>query len=311
MKNTLSNYSFEGESSNRLDVSALSSNRNTFLKNLGATEEEIAQLPEEETIDEFLIQYCSNIDWYQKRQTRENNYRKLYNILSIALMILIPAGIFIISLLFSTSNVELVSSSVATILTSVLAIHKTFSSWIEKRKLNTLFHSAASKLKTRLYELEEEWNSRLAFVDWNGEIQFSPEFLKSLKEGVKYARTVLDDEKQAYYELIAFPKIELSSLLSSSQSEAQSHFTNFQSSSFKRAAEVARLASEKKMETKEWQLNMAETQARHQILMKQLEQKEQELGKTTDPATKKELQNEIGAIAELIENELYEINNQV
>lgn len=230
MNKTLSNYSFERESSNRLDISALSSNRKTFLKNLGASEQEIEQLPKEEIIDEFLIQYCSNIEWYQKRQARENNYRKLYNILSIALMILIPAGIFIVSLLFSKSNVELVSSSIATILTSVLAIHKTFSSWIEKRKLNTLFHSAASKLKTRLYELEEEWNSRLAFVGQNNEIQFNPEFLKGLKDGIKYARSVLDEEKQAYYELIAFPKIELSSLLKSSQSEAQSHFANFQSS---------------------------------------------------------------------------------
>ncbi|MEL6562028.1 MAG: hypothetical protein AAFQ94_27825 [Bacteroidota bacterium] len=251
MKNTLSNYSFEGESSNRLDISALSSNRKTFLKNLGATEKEIAQLPEEETINEFLIQYCSNIDWYQKRQTRENNYRKLYNILSIALMILIPVGIFIVSLLFSKSNVELVSSSVATILTSVLAIHKTFSSWIEKRKLNTLFHAAASKLKTRLYELEEEWNSRLAFVDLDGQIQYSPDFLKGLREGIKYSRAVLDEEKQAYYELIAFPKIELSSILSSGKSDSQTHFTNFQSSSFKQAAEMARLTSQKKMETEE------------------------------------------------------------
>mgnify|MGYP001804491064 CR=1 FL=1 len=43
---------------------------------------------------------------------------------------------------------------------------------------------------------------------------------------------------------------------------------------------------------------------RHQILMKQLEQKELELSNTTDPTAKKNLQNEIATIAELIEEEL-------
>ena len=306
----MNNYSFEKSSSNRLDTSTLQSNTEAFLGNLGATKDEIRDYKSNKVISEFLIQYCSNIVWYQKRQKKENNLRKLYNILSLTLLVIIPLGIFFITNQFADQNAELISSSIAAILTSVLAIHKTFATWMEKRKLNTLFHSASSRLKSRFYEIEEKWNDRLAFVQSENAISLKSEFLADLEMAVAYVRTVLDEEQLAYYELIAFPKIELSNLLKTSQADAESHLTKFQSSTFSKALKVAKLKTEKELESKELALDLQKWVVNRDLLEKKLELLEGRLAKAKKGQETESIQEEIKSVEQKIEDYIYEYISQ-
>jgi hypothetical protein len=58
----------------------------------------------------------------------------------------------------STGNV---TAQVTALLTGLLAVHKSLSSWLDKRKVIGNFWKAESDLKTKLYAFEDKWKGKV------------------------------------------------------------------------------------------------------------------------------------------------------
>lgn len=306
--NRLEKYSFEKVVDNRLDTSRLSQNRKSFLNNLGFNEAQITKV-EEPLLDKYLLHYCSNIEWYQQRQRKEVFNRRLYNVISIGLLIIIPIGVFLITNHFSkqdNTNAETVSAAMAAVLTSIFAVQKAFASWTEKRKLSSLFHSAGSKLKSRFYEIEENWHNASPILNDGEKIDFDMNFLRQLQEAIAFARQVVDEEQLAFYELVSFPKIELSNLLKSSGDEATSSLAMFQSKSFERRQEEAKVTATAKQRLFQWNADRQLRDAKRDILEQELKKLQKEYQLEKSPVKRKPIAESIINIERQIEDYLYE-----
>ena len=305
----LKDYTFS-KKSNRLDTNNISTNRTAFLNNLGFTKSQISKI-KDPLLDKFILQFCSNIEWYQNRLKKERRYRRLYNVISIALLILIPIVILAITDYFSDkqgeASAEAISSTIAAILTSIFAVHKTFASWMEKRKLSSLFHSAGSKLKTRFFEVEENWNDQLPIeVENDNEITLNHLFHQELGQSIGYVREVLDEEQAAYHELISFPKIELANILKSSQQEALNNLTSFQSKAFVRRQDEEQKQYEREQELEEWREKRKLNDAKRDVLEQELFELQSKKDAATAKKEKELLDKEMERLEKQIEEYLYQ-----
>lgn len=304
----LQDYTFS-KKSNRLETKDITKNRTAFLNNLGFSENQINRI-KDPLLDKFILQFCSNIEWYQNRLKKERSYRRLYNVISILLLILIPLVILAITDYFSKkqgeASAEAISSTIAAILTSIFAVHKTFASWMEKRKLSSLFHSAGSKLKTRFFEVEENWNDQLPIEAENEkEIKLNHLFHQELEQSIGFAREVLDEEQAAYHELISFPKIELANILKSSQQEALSSLSSFQSKAFVRRQSEELKQFEKEQELEEWRQKRKLNDAKRDVLEQELLELQARKDSSSSKKEKEQLDKEIERLEKQIEEYLY------
>jgi hypothetical protein len=309
MTDKLKNYSFEQKDNNRLDTKLLSLNRDAFLNNIGFSNVQIAKI-NHPILDKFILHYYANIEWYQQRQKKENKNRKLYNVISVALLVVIPIGVFLLTAYFAErddATAEAVSSAMAAILTSIFAVHKAISSWMEKRKLNSLFHSAGSKLKTRFYGVEENWHNCLPLVrEGDKTIELDQGFLKQLEEAIVFARQVVDEEQLAFYELISFPKIELSNILKSSSEDATSSLASFQSKSFERRVQDEQFSATKQQQLHQWNEERKLRETKVDVLEQELAKLQQEYKAESSEARKKALADAIQGIEKQIDDFLYQ-----
>lgn len=309
MATALKNYTFEREDSNRLNTVRLAENRRAFLSNIGFSDAQLKKI-DHPVLDKFILHYYANIEWYQQRQVKENKNRKLYNFISVALLVIIPVGVFLITSYFAKADdasAEAVSSALAAILTSIFAVHKAISSWMEKRKLNSLFHSAGSKLKSRFYEIEENWKNCVPLLNEDAKtINLDQNFLNQLREAIAFARQVVDEEQLAFYELMSFPKIELSNILKSSSDEATSSLATFQSKSFERRRQDEQFSASKRRQLHQWNEERNLRDAKRDLLEQELAKLEKEYRMATSDEKKKALAAAIKQIEKQIEDYLYQ-----
>jgi hypothetical protein len=95
-------------------------------------------------------------------------------------------------------------------LTGLLAVHKSLSSWLDKRKVIGNFWKAESDLKTNLYAFEDKWKKHAVDVSIENGVtinKLKEEFLKELRAATLVARAILQDEQSKFFEAVTYPAI--------------------------------------------------------------------------------------------------------
>ena len=198
----------------------------TFLRRVKCEKEEegtedfLAPLPREDRrlVLEFMIASVLNIDWYDKKLLWESGGRFLFALLSLALLVGVPYGLFRLSqggVVTGSENLD-IAGTVTALLSTVIALQKSFSAWFKKRKRAGAFWKARSSIKETLYTLEGEYDGR-AFQKTDGGVEeavLTDKFKKAVLEATARCRKIASDERQEFFEQESMPTFDLTSLTS-------------------------------------------------------------------------------------------------
>ncbi|MFK8039039.1 MAG: hypothetical protein AB8B74_12160 [Crocinitomicaceae bacterium] len=129
------------------------------------------------------------------------------------------------------------SSIITIVVTSLLALLKFISSWLDQRKVVVEFSKAAVKLKDTYYHIEGVFYQRATdgTINFDGKIdkQFlSDEFLNALSGGTVISRRIINEETNKFHELRAQPSFDIGQIWSSSASTAKNALNLFKANSF-------------------------------------------------------------------------------
>ncbi|MFK8045073.1 MAG: hypothetical protein AB8B72_06240 [Crocinitomicaceae bacterium] len=147
-----------------------------------------------------------------------------------------------------------ISSIITIVITSLLALLKFISSWLDQRKVVVEFSRASVALKNIYYEFENEFKyeatgGSIGFEGARLNQKLSDEFLDALKDETVLSRRVVDAETQKYYELRALPSFDIGTIWQNSASAAKNAFSTFKSSTFQPEELAKRIkTSEEKIE---------------------------------------------------------------
>ncbi|MCK4465081.1 MAG: hypothetical protein KAU83_05160 [Bacteroidales bacterium] len=169
---------------------------------------------------EYVMEHHLNIDWYEERLKKERNYRYIFTTISLALLLLIPIGILYLTQLPGISGSS-VAAQITAVLTGLLAVHRSLSSWFSKRQLMGHFWKASADLKESLYSFEERWRGNA--VTENNKLK--DDFVKGVYNGIDYARKIVKEEKINFFKLHSLPSIDLGRTLKEATADAKSLFT--------------------------------------------------------------------------------------
>ncbi len=206
-------YSFEGEGRRALTVDEA----DTAIKELGAKLgfESLVIGDHKDDLIEFILNHHEVISRYQKLRDKEETKRNWYIVGSFSLLIFIPILIYGVSLLPGASGN---AAQITAILTSLLAVQKAMSSWLDKRKVIGGFWKAESEIKTLLYEFEDKWIDRaVEIVTQDGKQikQLKQDFVDNAKASVKASRKIVNTEKENFFNSFSYPAIDVENILSS------------------------------------------------------------------------------------------------
>ena len=210
-------------------------NKLAFAERFGV---EVDNLPESEKslIESFLKANIRNIEWYTKRIAREGFYRNVYNALTILLIIAIPLIIFFVTKWIAKKEngviIEL-SGLLTALISSVLALHKLITSWVDKRKFRAHFMRAKVKLKNILYKLED--NFGVDNIQGEGDqlklkvTLLDEAFIDALEVGLTKSREIVDEETLNYFEMQSNPGFDIAGALQSSAAATSGLLSAFKS----------------------------------------------------------------------------------
>jgi len=140
---------------------------------------------------------------------------------------------------------SVVGAQMTTFLTGLLAVHKSMSSWLDKRKVIGNFWRAESELKTILYAFEDKWKNKAYEND-----TLSEEFISAAKESIIRARAVVSEEQGKFFDACTYPSIDLSAILGKAGNDARALVNSHSSPEFiqyekaQKAKEEARIKIE-------------------------------------------------------------------
>lgn len=154
----------------------------------------------------FILSYHKLILRYKDLRLREKRLRFLFTAISLVLLFLIPILIYGIARLPGTEGV--VTAQVAAMLTGLLAVHKSLSSWMDKRKVVGNFWKAESDLKAKLYAFEDKWKGKTM---QDGKLK--DEFLNEARAAIREARAIVQDEQAKFFDVVTYSSIDLGEAL--------------------------------------------------------------------------------------------------
>ena len=208
----------------------------TFCKRI-SIQEQYNKMPDADKRLLYVLGYenIMNIIWYKNHIWKEQLWRVLYFSISLTLLLALPIVIWCITFKFipnldnpkAIGTGETIIAILSIILTSILAIHKFISSWLEKRKFLSQFYQTFTELKNILFRIENDWKDGKAIDVSTNEL--SDDFKISLNQAISDSRKLVAIETKQYFETLSYPNIDISSLLSNSSTSAISLITNFKS----------------------------------------------------------------------------------
>ncbi|MCE7914783.1 MAG: hypothetical protein DYH15_08880 [Nitrosomonas sp. PRO4] len=175
----------------------------------------------------FILNHHKLIFRYDELQNRETKWRYIFIFISLMLLCVIPGVIFIIS----TNNSNYLAQATA-ILTGLLAVHKSLSSWLDKRKIIGNFWKAKSDLKTKLYAFEDKWKGQATQTVTENEIvknKLKNDFLQEARSAIIEARAIVQDEQSKFFDAVTYPSIDLVEVLKDAGSNAKTLVSAHQS----------------------------------------------------------------------------------
>ncbi|MEO9967988.1 MAG: hypothetical protein ABJF11_19505 [Reichenbachiella sp.] len=262
----MSRYPFEEKAFDKIQFD-LPANLLELNSRLNTSARDLGQSNIDYKITSLLTVFCGNIEWYVNRIRKEKYWLRTYNFTTIALIVLLPFLILYFTHFIEAigekiewesltkaskqrDSLEYYSALIIAIFTSLLGLHKVFTSWLSKRQLLSIFHEASSELKSKFYAFEDEWNSKDLYTDAVGNTVL-PDFDEAVEKAITEGRAIANAERLKYYEAIQNPGMDLSSILSNSFTQASALMKNFQSKRFVRMLE----------DTESHQKNLAEIKA--------------------------------------------------
>ena len=226
------NYKFQ-EKKDESFKELLKAQVNIFCKRI-AIHEQFGNLSDgdKKLLNVFGYECIMNIVWYKRHIWKEQFWRVIYFSISLLLLLGIPILIWYITFEYAPKidnlkSGETIIGVVTILLTSILAIHKFVTAWLEKRKFLSQFYSAFTELKNILFRLENDWKNGIAYDISSNKL--SEDFKNALNQAITDSRKIVTEETKQYFETLSYPNIDIYSLLSNSSTSAISLINSFKS----------------------------------------------------------------------------------
>ncbi len=204
-------------------------------------------------INVFVYENTMNIIWYKKHIWKEQFWRRLYFSISLVLLLSIPILIWHTTFEYAPGKDldtgETIVGIVTIIMTSILAIHRFVTSWLEKRKFLSQFYLAFTELKNILFRLENNWVNAKAFDTSTNKLV--KDFKTALNQAITESRNIVTEETKQYFETLSYPNIDIPNLLGDSSKSAVALISSFKSKKWnlekiKKEAAISQAEIEKK-----------------------------------------------------------------
>jgi hypothetical protein len=217
-------YSFEKEGRRKFHgVASENDALRDFAQRLGYADMETSDFPEHrDTILNFILNLHKIIERYQELRIKESRRRIWFTILSLALLMAIP-GLMIVIGLYAESG-SILTAQVAAILTGLIAVHRSVSSWMDKRKVIGNFWKAESDLKTILYSFEDKWKGRAVQSPSETGTEkpgLKEEFLADARICIAQAKAIVQDEQTKFFDAVTYPAIDLGDMVKNAGDSAK------------------------------------------------------------------------------------------
>lgn len=155
------------------------------------------------------------IDWYQRRLREEVRARRRYFFLSLTLLAVIPALLYLLVPQASEGHAAaVVTAQLSAVVTGLLAFQRGVSAWLDKRQVVGGYSRAASQLKTILYSFEQTWEGHAE------DAGHAAEFVAAIKDAIQRCREVVRVETDSYFQTLSYPSLDLGSLVRTSSLDA-------------------------------------------------------------------------------------------
>lgn len=192
----------------------------------------------------FILNFHKLISYYQQRRKKENRWHSWFTFLSLFLLVAIPCLIYWVTTLYEQDKIHanIVVSQLTAVLTGLIAVQKSISSWLDKRKIVGNFWKAESELKTNLYTFEDKWKEQAFEILTNATTPTLKEsFLIELKAAIADSRAIVQEEQSKFFEAEIYPSIDLGDLLKVSGNTAKEIVTAHATPSPKESSELEQL----------------------------------------------------------------------
>lgn len=158
----------------------------------------------------FILNHHKIIQRYMELICDEKSKQNSFRYISLFLLFLIPILIYLGPIVFNgSSNIDF-PAQIATMLTGLLTIQKSLSSWLDKRKIVGNFQKAQSDLKSKLYAFEDKWRGQAKELNTN---KLKVDFLQEIRLAIREAQMIVEEEQNLYYEAITNPSIDIGAIL--------------------------------------------------------------------------------------------------
>lgn len=221
-------YSFENEGRRKFpDTESENLAIITFVKRVQPDDKDFSYSEHRDLLLNFILNLHKAISRYKELRHREKKLQRTFTGISLALLFVIPLLIVALGHLLPNDPSSL-TAQVTAVLTGLLAVHKSLSSWLDKRKVVGNFWKAESDLKTKLYAFEDKWKGQATQVakEQGKEIKkFKDDFLKDVQAIIVEARAIVQDEQSKFFDSVTYPSIDLGDMLKVSGASAKALVT--------------------------------------------------------------------------------------
>lgn len=173
----------------------------------------------------FILNYHKLIHRYEELISVEQWKQNFYTGISLFLLFSIPILLYVAPSLLKNyaPNGDLLAQ-IAAILTGLLTVQKSLSSWLDKRKIVGNFRKAQSALKAKLYAFEDKWRGQvlLAVTENEKEInKLKDDFLQEVRIAIREAQAIVEEEQNLYFDTITSQSIDLGAMLIEARQSAK------------------------------------------------------------------------------------------
>ena len=171
---------------------------------------------------EFIVEVVLGAAWYQKRyrSARSEVHRYiLLNCIAVAGLPIALLGLLWLGEYWSPgSNTSVIVTQLTGVLTGVLGLQKTLSSWYASQRRFATWYKSASDLKSLYYSLIQQWDGNVA--------KDQPGCLRALAVAASSARQIIANEQLDYFQNLALPSFDVLDLLTATQSKVSGLITS-------------------------------------------------------------------------------------
>jgi hypothetical protein len=183
----------------------------------------------------FILNHHKVISRYQQLRKRERLWRALFTAVSLLLLGGLPFLIFLVGSGAEQTTPELITTQLTALITGLVAVYKSLSSWLDKRKVVGNFRKAEADIKSKLYAFEDKWRGK-AVQSRNGQGDgeaagrrsvaldvtrpdgaradgLNSDFLKEAQTAIVEARQVVEEEETKYFDAVTYPAIDITGML--------------------------------------------------------------------------------------------------